>query len=74
MDRSDRPYRRFPRRSSPAEPASLDLVSCPECGAPAEVARRDVHASTDGPIEHVIVRCVDRHWFNMPAWMLPDAA
>ncbi|GAA1477761.1 hypothetical protein GCM10009623_22070 [Nocardioides aestuarii] len=46
---------------------SLDIVSCPECGLVAEVTRRDWLASTAGPVEHVHVRCVQRHWFVMPA-------
>lgn len=44
----------------------MDLTSCPECGRPAEVRRRFVLASTDGPIEHADVRCIDRHWFALP--------
>ena len=43
----------------------MDATTCPECGAPAEVTDRDVLESTDGPIEHVRVLCVRRHWFLM---------
>ena len=39
------------------------MTACPECRAPAEVTDRDVLESTDGPIEHVRVVCVRRHWF-----------
>ncbi len=46
---------------------SLELVSCPECGLAAEVTRRDWLGSTAGPVEHVHIRCVQRHWFLMPA-------
>jgi hypothetical protein len=39
----------------------LEIVECPECAAPAEVVDRFLLDSTDGPIEHAIVRCVVRH-------------
>jgi hypothetical protein len=48
----------------------LELVACPECGHPAEVEWRDGLASTHGTIEHLKIRCVNRHWFLMPAEML----
>jgi len=38
--------------------------------APAELLARWTWASTDGPVEHVKIRCVLGHWFAMPAWML----
>jgi hypothetical protein len=41
----------------------MDTTTCPECGAPAEVTDRFALESTDGPIEHVRVQCVRRHWF-----------
>ena len=41
----------------------MDTTTCPECGAPAEVTDRFVLESTDGPIEHVRVRCAGMHWF-----------
>jgi hypothetical protein len=44
----------------------MDLTRCPECAAPAEVVDRHVLESTDGPIEHARVRCVDRHVFFLP--------
>jgi len=43
----------------------MDATTCPECGAPAEVTDRFALESTDGPIEHVRVMCVRRHWFLM---------
>jgi len=41
----------------------MDTTTCPDCGAPAEVTDRFVLESTDGPIEHVKVRCAALHWF-----------
>jgi hypothetical protein len=43
----------------------MDTTTCPECGAPAAVTDRFVLESTDGPIEHVKVRCAAMHWFLM---------
>jgi hypothetical protein len=45
----------------------LDLVVCPECGAPAEVEWRQMAQSTDGPVEHMKIRCLHRHWFLLPS-------
>ena len=45
----------------------MQWTECPQCGLPAEVVDRDVWPSTDGPVEHVHVRCVDKHRFVMPA-------
>jgi hypothetical protein len=42
---------------------TVDLTTCPECGAPAEVTDRFVLESTSGPIDHAKVHCVRRHWF-----------
>jgi hypothetical protein len=42
---------------------TMDLTTCPDCGAPAEVLDRFVLESTDGPIDHARVRCVRGHWF-----------
>jgi hypothetical protein len=44
----------------------MDTTTCPECGAPAEVTDRFALEGTDGPIEHVRVQCVRRHWFLLP--------
>jgi hypothetical protein len=44
----------------------MELTTCPECGGLAEVEYRAVLESTDGPIEHVKVRCIRRHWFFLP--------
>lgn len=45
----------------------MELVWCPECGQVAHVEAREVWESTDGPVEHVRVRCLARHLFLMPA-------
>ncbi len=45
----------------------MELTLCPQCGAPAEVTWRFAEESTDGPVEHVRVRCLNRHWFMGPA-------
>ena len=54
----------------------MDLTSCPECGAVAQVQWRDVLESTDGPVEHAKVLCLHRHWFLLPVASLvrPAAA
>ncbi len=48
----------------------MELTRCPECGLLAEVVGRDAWPSTDGPVEHVHVRCVARHRFLLPVAML----
>ena len=45
----------------------LTLVSCPDCGARAEITERFRLASTDGPVEHIAVHCTAGHHFRMPA-------
>jgi len=65
------------RRTTPTGPASASLVmpvpavpetvACPECHQPAVVEWRDAVASTDGPVEHVKIRCTAGHWFLMPS-------
>jgi hypothetical protein len=51
--------------------ADLELLACPGCGAPAEVVDRFVLPSTDGPVEHLKIGCVTRHWFTVAADRLP---
>jgi hypothetical protein len=51
----------------------MDLTTCPECWAPAEVQRRSVVGSTSGPLEHVKLICVRQHWFLMPVFLLESA-
>lgn len=48
----------------------MELTRCPQCAGVAEVVRRDVWRSTDGPVEHVHVRCITGHVFLMPVAML----
>ena len=44
----------------------IQWTRCPQCDSIAEIVDRDVWPSTDGPVEHVSVRCVRRHRFVMP--------
>ncbi len=44
----------------------MQATACPECGRPAEVVDRFLLESTDGPVEHVQVRCIAKHWFMLP--------
>jgi hypothetical protein len=48
----------------------MDATTCPECGAPAEITDRWAVESTGGPMEHVRLQCVRRHWFLMPTALL----
>ena len=50
----------------------MDMTTCPECGAPAEITQRSALESTSGPVEHVKLRCVRRHWFLMPTFLLAE--
>jgi len=51
----------------------MDTTCCPECGEIAEVRERSVLESTDGPIEHAKIVCVEHHWFLMPLSYLHSA-
>lgn len=42
------------------------MTPCPDCGELAEIIDRFVLESTDGPVEHYQVRCINRHCFTMP--------
>ena len=44
----------------------MDITGCPGCGASAEITDRCVLVSTSGPLEHVRIQCVNRHWFLLP--------
>jgi hypothetical protein len=50
----------------------LDLTACPEpsCSSPAQIFDRSALQSTDGPIEHVRIRCLNWHNFLLPVEML----
>ena len=53
----------------------MDITTCPECGAPAEIVDRHVLESTEGPVEHARVRCVARHVFFLPvASLVPSVS
>lgn len=54
-----------PGRGGPG--VSVRLVACPECELPAEITEHFWLDSTDGPVLHVCVSCVDGHYFRMPA-------
>ncbi len=49
---------RAPRVETP-----LEVVGCPQCAQPTEVAWRADLPSTDGPVPHLYLRCAQRHWF-----------
>jgi hypothetical protein len=49
----------------------LTVISCPDCGVPAEVTERFWLPSTHGAVDHVVVHCARGHHFRMPADMLP---
>jgi len=55
-----------PAAGSHEDGATMDLTTCPECGNAAEIQWRDVLESTDGPVEHAKVLCVERHTFLLP--------
>jgi len=50
------------------------LVHCPTCGLPAEVTDRFTLGGAPGPVEHVKVVCVRRHWYTLPVDMFPVSA
>jgi hypothetical protein len=47
------------------------LLSCPDCGLPAEITELFTLRSTDGPVEHVGLACVAGHGFRLAADRLP---
>lgn len=52
----------------------MEFVVCPECGVPGEVLDSFTLASTDGPLAHVTVRCLDGHRFTgLRERLAPDA-
>jgi hypothetical protein len=42
----------------------LEIIACPQCGAPAEITDRFWLDSTDGPIQHLQTICVSKHWLT----------
>ncbi len=50
----------------------LDVVACPECSMAATVQQGNRVKSTDGPVDHVRITCVNRHWFLMAADTLTE--
>jgi hypothetical protein len=46
------------------------LVDCPTCHLPAEITDRFTLDGVPGPVEHVKVVCVRRHWYTLPVDML----
>ena len=61
-------------RSENTEPALGALVDCPTCGLPAEVTDRFTLGGAPGPVEHVKVVCVRRHWCTLPVDMFESGA
>lgn len=50
------------------------LVDCPTCGLPAEIIDRFTLGGAPGPVEHLKVICVRRHWYTLPLDMFPVSA
>jgi hypothetical protein len=64
-------YQNKPERTEPAPGA---LVDCPTCHLPAEITDRFTLGGAPGPVEHVKVVCVRRHWYTLPVEMLSVGA
>jgi hypothetical protein len=47
-----------------------DTIPCPQCGASARITERFSLGSTDGPMEHLKIGCVNNHWFTPLAEMV----
>jgi hypothetical protein len=52
----------------------LTVISCPDCGVPAEVTERFSLLSTDGPVKHLALSCAAGHHFRMAVDRLPEQA
>jgi hypothetical protein len=50
----------------------LEFVTCPDCSMIATAQWGGWLESTDGPVDHVRVTCVQRHWFLMPPDMFSE--
>jgi hypothetical protein len=46
------------------------LVNCPTCGLPAEITDRFTLGGVPGPVEHVKIVCIRRHWYTLPVDMV----
>jgi hypothetical protein len=42
----------------------MNYVRCPQCELPATIIDRFSLNSTDGPVEHLKIRCMSGHWFT----------
>lgn len=51
-------------------PAYITPDGALKCALPAEIRRRYVMESPDGPVESVMIRCPSGHWFNGPIELL----
>ena len=58
------------RKPNNAELAPGTLVNCPTCGLPAEITDRFTLSGAPGPVEHMKLVCVRRHWYTLPVDML----
>jgi hypothetical protein len=52
-------------------PVPERVVDCPTCGLPAEISDQFMLGGVPGPVEHVKVVCVRRHWHTLPLDTLP---
>jgi hypothetical protein len=52
----------------------LTVISCPDCSVPAEITERFSLPSTDGPVDHIALRCAAGHHFRMAVDRLPAPA
>lgn len=52
-------------------PIESPVLDCPACGLPAEITDRFTLDGAPGPVEHVKIGCVMRHWFTLPVDQLP---
>ena len=50
----------------------LTAIPCPDCDVPAEITERFSLPSTDGAVDHIVVRCAAGHCFRMAADRLPS--
>jgi len=57
--------------SNNAELTPGALVNCPTCGLPADITDRFTLGGAPGPVEHVKLICVRRHWYTLPVDTLP---